>query len=192
LWLKERYVTVNKLNFDWGTAFWSQNYYYFDEILPPRRAASFPNPTQQLDWARFSSDALRATSTPSARRSTSTARAFPSRPTTYMLTQPNKGMDVSTWDVDFVSNDHYRIYSEPDERDELSFAASLTGGVAGGKPWWLMEHSTSAVNWQTVNIARKRGEMATDALTLFPVASVPSWSREVPLGDGASRWGGAA
>jgi beta-galactosidase len=53
----------------------------------------------------------------------------------------------------------------PQDRDELSFAANLTSGIAGGRPWFLMEHSTSAVNWQPVNLAKRPGEMARDALT---------------------------
>jgi len=55
-WLKERYGTLDKLNFAWGTAFWSQIYGDWDEIQPPRRSPAQSNPTQQLDWARFSSD----------------------------------------------------------------------------------------------------------------------------------------
>ena len=38
-------------------------------------------------------------------------------------------------------------------------SADLTRGLAGGKPWLLMEHSTSAVNWQPRNIAKLPGEM---------------------------------
>ena len=55
-WLKERYGTLDQLNFAWGTAFWSQIYSDWDEIQPPRRSPAHVNSTQQLDWARFSSD----------------------------------------------------------------------------------------------------------------------------------------
>ena len=44
------------LNAAWGTAFWSQRYDSFDEVLPPRSAPTYANPTQQLDFARYSSD----------------------------------------------------------------------------------------------------------------------------------------
>ena len=54
-WLEDRYGTVESLNDAWGTAFWSQRYDDFDEVLPPRSAPTYPNPTQQLDFARFSS-----------------------------------------------------------------------------------------------------------------------------------------
>src|SRR5689334_18864671 len=57
-WLSRRYGTLEALNDSWGTAFWSQQYGTWDEINPPRSAPTFPNPTQQLDWQRFSSDAL--------------------------------------------------------------------------------------------------------------------------------------
>jgi len=57
-WLADRYGTVEALNDAWGTAFWSQRYDDFDEVLPPRSAPTYPNPTQQLDFARYSSDEL--------------------------------------------------------------------------------------------------------------------------------------
>ena len=57
-WLADRYGDIEKLNDAWGTTFWSQHYATFDEVLPPRITPAVPNPTQQLDFARFSSDAL--------------------------------------------------------------------------------------------------------------------------------------
>ena len=55
-WLAERYGDVAELNRVWGTAFWSQRYGSFDEVLPPRTVTATANPTQQLDFRRFSSD----------------------------------------------------------------------------------------------------------------------------------------
>ena len=49
-WLRDRYATLDALNAAWGTAFWSQRYSDWDQVLPPRLAASHPNPTQQLDF----------------------------------------------------------------------------------------------------------------------------------------------
>ena len=40
----------------------------------------------------------------------------------------------------------------------------LTRGLAGGRPWMLMEHSTSAVNWQHVNPAKVPGGTILDSL----------------------------
>src|SRR4029453_3485387 len=55
-WLKKKYGSLDALNHAWGTAFWSQHYSAWEEIHAPRRSPAQTNPTQQLDWARFSSD----------------------------------------------------------------------------------------------------------------------------------------
>lgn len=164
LWLKKKYNHIDKLNDAWGTAFWSQRYNDYDEILPPRTGNTFINPTQQLDFARYTSDAL------SDYLDDETAilrKASPDIPVTtnFMLAGQTKSMDVASWKVDFVSNDHYRMPARDLDEDELSFSASLTSSVAGGHPWWLMEHSTSAVNWQAVNPRKKKGQMIRDSLT---------------------------
>ncbi|KAF4409494.1 MULTISPECIES: beta-galactosidase [Streptomyces] len=164
LWLRSRYGTIDALNHAWGTAFWSQRYSGFEEILPPRLAASHPNPTQQLDFKRFSSDALKDHLR--AERDL-LRRITPDVPVTtnFMVMNEMRGMHYADWasEVDFVSNDHY-VLPGPRSLDELSFSANLTGNIAGGRPWFLMEHSTSAVNWQPVNRPKRPGELARDSL----------------------------
>lgn len=164
-WLRARYGTLDALNHAWGTAFWSQRYSDWEQILPPRLAASHPNPTQQLDFKRFSSDVLKD----HLRAERDLLRELtPDVPVTtnFMVMPGTKGMNYADWagEVDFVANDHYVVPSAQD-RDELSFSANLTSGIAGGRPWFLMEHSTSAVNWQPVNLAKRPGELARDSLT---------------------------
>ncbi|MFH8798359.1 beta-galactosidase [Streptomyces sp. NPDC017936] len=163
-WLRARYGTLEALNHAWGTAFWSQRYSDWEQILPPRLAASHPNPTQQLDFKRFSSDALKDY----LRAEREILREItPDVPATtnFMVMGNTKGMNYADWadEIDFVSNDHY-VHPGPQDRDELSFSANLTSGIAGGRPWFLMEHSTSAVNWQPVNVAKRPGDLARDAL----------------------------
>lgn len=164
-WLRDRYGDIDTLNHAWGTAFWSQRYTDFAQILPPRQAASYPNPTQQLDFKRFSSDALRA----HLRAERDLLREVtPDVPVTtnFMVMGESSGMNYADWasEVDFVANDHY-VHPGPQALDELSFSANLTGNLAGGRPWFLMEHSTSAVNWQPVNLPKRAGELARDSLT---------------------------
>ncbi|MFI6761129.1 beta-galactosidase [Micromonospora sp. NPDC050417] len=164
-WLRERYGSLDGLNAAWGTAFWSQRYSDWEQILPPRLAASHPNPTQQLDFKRFSSDALKDY----LRAERDILRAItPDVPitTNFMVMGETRGMDYADWagEVDFVANDHY-VLPGPQALDELSFSANLTGNIAQGRPWFLMEHSTSAVNWQPINVAKRPGELARDSLT---------------------------
>src|SRR5690606_24018155 len=70
-------------------------------------------------------------------------------------------------EVDIVSNDHYLTAADENGHIGLSLAADLTRSVAGGRPWILMEHSTSAVNWQPRNVAKRPGEMARNSLAHF-------------------------
>ncbi|GLY04440.1 beta-galactosidase [Actinoplanes sp. NBRC 101535] len=164
-WLRDRYRTLDALNHAWGTAFWSQRYGDWAEILPPRLLGGAGNPTQALDFKRFSSDALRD----HLRAERAVLRELtPDVPVTtnFMVAGPINEMDYADWasGVDFVANDHY-VRPGPQARDELSFSANLTGNIAGGRPWFLMEHSTGAVNWQPVNVPKRRGELARDSLT---------------------------
>jgi beta-galactosidase len=165
-WLEARYGTLAELNRAWGTAFWSQNYSAWSQILPPRLAATHPNPTQQLDFARFSSDALKDYLI--AEREV-LRRVTPEVPitTNFMVMNETRGMDYADWadEIDLVSNDHYLLVADPSAFEELSFSANLTGQIAGRAPWFLMEHSTSAVNWQPVNQAKSPGQLRRDSLT---------------------------
>jgi beta-galactosidase len=163
-WLRTRYGTLEGLNAAWGTAFWSQRYSDWGQILPPRLAASYPNPTQQLDFKRFSSDALKE----HLRAEREVLRATtPDIPVTtnFMVMGETSAMDYADWasEVDFVANDHY-LTPGPGGLTELLFSANLTANLAPDRPWFLMEHATSAVNWRAVNVPKRDGELRRDAL----------------------------
>lgn len=164
VWLRARYGSLDALNHAWGTAFWSQRYSDWEQILPPRLAASHPNPTQQLDFKRFSSDALKDHLVAEREILREITPEIPVT-TNFMVMGGTRGMNYPDWasEIDFVSNDHY-VHPGPQDRDELSFSANLVSGIAGGRPWFLMEHSTSAVNWQHVNVAKRPGDLARDSL----------------------------
>ncbi|SDR97753.1 beta-galactosidase [Paraoerskovia marina] len=164
-WLADRYGSVDALNDAWGTAFWSQRYGSFDEVLPPRVTASSGNPTQELDYRRFSSDELLAWYDAEAEvlRELSVAPVT----TNFMATAHIRTQDYWSWagHVDVVANDHYVDHRLADPAGEVAFAADLTRGLARGNPWMLMETSTGAVNWQPRNIAKVPGELERTVLT---------------------------
>ncbi|MER7588994.1 beta-galactosidase [Micromonospora sp. NPDC127501] len=163
-WLRERYGDLDRLNDAWGTAFWSQRYGDWAEINPPRAALTFANPTQQLDFLRFSSDEQRA----QLRAEREVLQTLVRQPitTNFMIGLGIKHMDYHSWasDVDLVSNDHYLTAADPQAHLGLALAADHTRGVAGGDPWLLMEHSTSAVNWQPRNVAKLPGQLRRNSL----------------------------
>ncbi|PWC07662.1 beta-galactosidase [Mycetocola zhujimingii] len=164
-WLEAKYETISALNDAWGTSFWSQRYSDWQEILTPLRTLSSRNPGQVLDFQRFSSDEL----LDYYRRETEILRQHSDIPVTtnFMVTAHIRNLDYWTWapDMDIVANDHYLDHRLDAPATELSFAADLTRGLAGGNPWLLMEHSTGAVNWQPHNIAKGTGEMIRNSLT---------------------------
>jgi beta-galactosidase len=158
-WLEARHGTVDALNDAWGTAFWSQRYSSFTEVLPPRATLSFVNPAQTIDFHRFSSDALLE----HYRAEAEVIRLASAVPitTNFMVAAHIRNQDYWTWagDMAVIANDHYLDHRLERPEVELSFAADTTRGLAGGAPWILMEHSTGAVNWQPRNLTKAPGEM---------------------------------
>lgn len=167
-WLRERYGSIEAVNDAWGTAFWAQRLGGFDEIVPPRHVGgdgNFTNPGRLLDFRRFCSDALldfyRA-------ERDALAEITPDIPLTTNFMVSGLGaslLDYDAWgrQVDFVSNDHY--FTPGDWHvDELAYSSSLVDGIARKHPWFLMEQSTSAVNWRPVNARKAPGELVRDSL----------------------------
>ncbi|MBD3942444.1 beta-galactosidase [Microbacterium sp. NEAU-LLC] len=163
-WLRDKYGSLDGLNAAWGTAFWGQHYGSWDHVGAPAAAPSVVNPAQRLDFARFTDHQLRACFI--AERDA--IRAHASQPiTTNFMANQSWTTDMWAWarEVDIVSDDHYLVAADPEGEIGLAIAADLSRSVGGGKPWILMEHSTSAVNWQPRNVAKRPGELARNSLT---------------------------
>ena len=155
-WLREKYGSLDALNEAWGTAFWSQGYGDWDEVLPPRRAHYMKNPTQVLDFKRFTSDALLECYL--AERDI-VARHSPHIPVTTNFMAVWEGLDAWAWAEreDVVSIDVY-----PDPRDPFGgqFGAlvhDMTRSQARGGPWMVMEQAAGPVNWRGVNHPKPAG-----------------------------------
>ncbi|MFE9441044.1 beta-galactosidase [Streptomyces sp. NPDC006602] len=164
-WLRAKYENLAALNDAWGTTFWSQWYYDWDEIIPPRATGAVPNPAHQLDWRRFCSDEL--LSLYKAEREV-LREAAPEVPATtnFMVMFAFDALDYWRWapELDIVSNDHYLQSADPESEIDIALSGDLVRSLAGGRPWLLMEHSTGAVNWQPVNRAKTAGELRRNAL----------------------------
>ena len=215
-WLQQRYASLDGLNEAWGTDFWSQRYSDWEEVIPPRQTPTWPNPTQQLDFMRFSSDALLECY--EVEREV-LKRLTPDVPVTTNFMGFFKPVDYWKWAgrEDVISNDSY-----PDPADELSgMRAALVGdlmrSLAAGKPWVLMEQTPHRVNWRDINVAKEPGQMrlwslqavarGADGVMFFqwrqsragaekhhsamvphgPVESSPTWKAVVQLGSELSR-----
>lgn len=165
-WLESRYGDIESLNEAWGTAFWGHNYLRFADVPPPRAISGNHNPALVLDHHRFSSEVL----LDHFRFERGLLRRLtPDIPiTTNFMVKPTLApVDYAAWadEVDLVANDHYTTAADPYRHWSLALSADQTRGVSRGRPWLLMEHSTSAVNWQPRNRAKAPGELIRDSLT---------------------------
>src|SRR5690606_3897516 len=143
-WLRERHGSLEALNAAWNTAFWSQRYDDWDEILPPRATQYLHNPAHVVDFKRFCSDEMLAAFTEQRDELRAAGSAAPVT-TNFMLPTWNH-LDQWGWSdhLDLVSVDHYLDTPGPDGEAHVAYGADLTRSWGGG-PWLLMEQSASGI-----------------------------------------------
>ncbi|MFI6513358.1 beta-galactosidase [Streptosporangium sp. NPDC050855] len=166
-WLRGRYDDIEALNDAWGTAFWSQRYGDFEEIVPPRLAPYSVNPAGLLDFKRFTSDALLGL----YRMEKSIIRAAGGvQPVTTNLIGAFEPADYRSWaaDLDLIADDSYPDPADPESFRGAAFTRDLMRSLKPGVPWVLMEQATDAVNWRPSNVPKAPGQMA--ALSVQAVA----------------------
>ncbi|MFD6139052.1 beta-galactosidase [Promicromonospora sp. NPDC060271] len=143
-WLQNRYASLDALNDAWYTAFWSQRYDDWDEILPPRTTQYLANPAHAVDFKRFCSDEMLAACV-EQRDEIRTAGSTVSVTTNFMLPTWDH---LNQWDwseeLDLASVDHYLDTPGPDGEAHVAYGADLTRSWGGG-PWLLMEQSASGI-----------------------------------------------
>ncbi|TDX74947.1 beta-galactosidase [Rathayibacter sp. PhB151] len=157
-WLQNRYGTIEALNTAWGTAFWSQIYSAFDEILPPRKAPLAANPAHALDFKRYTSDAMLELYI--LERDTIRA-AGATQPVTTNFMGAFPPLDYARWarEVDVITDDCYPDPNDPQAFRVAAFARDLMRSLKPGTPWLLMEQSTGALNWRPTNPPKAPGQM---------------------------------
>jgi beta-galactosidase len=157
-WLERRYGSLEALNEAWGTAFWSQDYGDWQEVGPPRRTPTYANPSQQLDFRRFSSDALLECF--ELERSI-LAQLTPDIPVTTNFMGLFKPLDYWRWAAreDIVSHDSYPDPADPRAAADAAATFDLMRSLGGGRPWLLMEQTPSAVDWRPQNALKRPGQM---------------------------------
>jgi beta-galactosidase len=157
-WLQKKYGTVEKVNEAWGTNFWSQHYYEWAEIIPPRATSTFGNPGQVLDYQRFMSDSLMDCY---LGEHAILKSVTPNIPVTTNFMGDFKNLDYFKWaqHMDVVSWDSY---PDPEPNAYPGWAAfnhDLMRGLKNGQPFILMEQAASHVNWRPVNTNKRPGVM---------------------------------
>jgi beta-galactosidase len=148
-WLESKYNRdIHQLNEDWFTCFWSQRYSSFSDIGLPLSSWADQNPHMELDFRRFSNEALREFQ----REQIEIIKTHsPGRPVTHNLM--TLFSDLCPWqaslDLDYVGFDHYQMEPEPHPMTsawQFALMRSLKQ-----RPFVVLEQQPVQVNWQPVN-----------------------------------------
>jgi beta-galactosidase len=159
-WLRGRYGSgqagLGALNDAWGTAFWSQRYSAWEQVLPPRATQWLANPSQSLELLaafREQRDEIR--------------RHAPAAPVTTNLPLPGyQVLDAWAWgrEADLVAVDHYLESPGADGHADIAFCGDRARSWGGGRPWLLMEQATSLIYQPDRVLAKDPGRMLRDSL----------------------------
>jgi len=159
--LKDKYQTIDHLNKQWWTAFWSHTYNNFEQIEPPWRNGETTIHGLNLDWKRF----ITWNFTDYVRFESDILRDIaPHLPQTnnYMHLYP--GLDYHKFSeiIDIISWDSYPVWENDKETYfqtamDPSFDHAVMRGLKPTKPFMLMESVPSYVNWHPYNRAKKPG-----------------------------------
>ncbi len=170
-WLKKKYNnSLDELNKQWWTAFWSHTYTDWKQIESPGLDSNIGEQDLHgltLDWKRFvtyqTMDFIKNEAAP-------LKKITPDIPVTANFMQFYDGLDYSKMKdvVDFISWDSYPLWHDTNQSDEYTACetAFLHDSMRSylNKPFVLMESTPSHVNWKPINKLKRPNVHKTSSL----------------------------
>jgi beta-galactosidase len=160
-WLMVRYILLPRLNSAWSTSFWSQRYFDWEDVLPPRLTPASNNPGQMLDYQQFMSDSMLEC----YRLEANVLREVtPAIPITTNFIVAFKPVDYFHWAryVDSISFDMYpKNTTQPWEN---AFRHDLMRSLKNGQPHLVMEQTPGQLNWMAQNPHKRPGRIRLQSL----------------------------
>ncbi len=157
-WLKNKYGTIDSLNFAWGTNFWSGTYTGFDQINIPLRSQWGMNLHQRLDHSRFS-DAETASFLDEQARMIRKHASASQWITSNYIPMYDVGYIGMSRELDFVSYTRYMVYGSDrgtgpkgyrlGEYSRIAMANDFFRPLSGY--YGVMELQPGQVNWGSIN-----------------------------------------
>ncbi|MCW4456995.1 beta-galactosidase [Microbacterium sp. MPKO10] len=190
-WLRAKYGTLDDLNTAWTTAFWSQRYSDWEDVLPPRATQYLHNPAQAVDFKRFNSDEMLAAFSEQKAEIEASGSHAPVT-TNFMLPTWNH-LEQWSWSAaqDAVSIDHYLDTDGPDGETHVAYGADLTRSWAHG-PWLLMEQNATGIRMGDRTILKEPDRMIRNSLGYIARGSQSSLFFQWRASAGGSEfWHGA-
>jgi beta-galactosidase len=156
-WLQKKYGTIEKLNEVWGTVFWGEKYFDWQQVNTPIASSGSRNSSKLLDYKRFLSESFYTL----YREEYDVLRKItPDIPITTNFEGDWRKFDHSLFkdSLDVVS---WNCYPDPANADSRKWAALRHSMMRSllGKPFMLMEQAPSQVDWYPVNINKPPGLM---------------------------------
>ena len=163
--LEKKYGTVDRLNAEWWTRFWSHRANSFSEIEPPSSIGETCVHGLTLDWKRF----VTAQTADFARVEIEAVRAFSDRPVTTNLMGFYTGLDYRELSrpFDFISWDNYPDWGKPEGDEGTAAWIALTHDLMRSmkrENFLLMESTPSHTNWKDINKLYRPGMMRLASL----------------------------
>ncbi|MNO64456.1 Beta-galactosidase BglY [compost metagenome] len=157
-WLKSKYGTLDKLNAEWWTTFWSHTYSDWSQIESPAPHGENATHGMNLDWRRFVSDQT----LDFMQHEIAVVKSFnPELPATTNFMYYYNGLNYFKFKdaVDIVSWDNYPTWHKKSDFD-IAVDTAMNHDIMRSikrQPFLLMESSPSMTNWQSVSKLKKPG-----------------------------------
>ena len=153
-WLKKYYHNdLNELNFKWWNGFWSHQVTDWSQINSPKFRGENHVSAMKLCWNRFVSDSHISFF---ENEIAPLREITPDRPITTNFMKMYDGIDYQKFakHLDLVSWDNYPSWDKgrnEAEACETAFVHDTFRSMKNGQPFFMMESTTSLVNWHDVN-----------------------------------------
>jgi len=157
-WLKKKYGTLDKLNAEWWTTFWSHTYSDWSQIESPAPHGEHATHGMNLDWRRFVSDQT----LDFMKHEIAVVKSVnPELPATTNFMYYYNGLNYFKFKdaIDIVSWDSYPTWHKKSDF-EIAVDTAMNHDLMRSikrQPFLLMESSPSMTNWQSVSKLKKPG-----------------------------------
>lgn len=159
-WLKQRYVTLEKLNHEWWSTVWSHNYTDWDQIYPPSELGDTTSTAICLDWRRFNTyltvDYMKT-------EIDAVKKYNPDIPVTTNMMPLFFDLDYFKFkdSIDLSALDCYPSWHGPTDDISVASSTALCYDVARSlkpdRPFVLMESTPSTMNWKPASKLKRPG-----------------------------------
>jgi Beta-galactosidase len=167
-YLKQTFGSVDSLNHEWWTAFWSHRYTDWSQIESPSPKGETELHGLVLEWKRF---VTRQTVDFFKNEIAPLKAITPDIPVTTNFMELCAAYDQWTLakEEDVVSWDSYPEWHNDREKlwetaAKTAFAHDLNRSLKGGRPFMLMESTPSLVNWRAIDKLKRPGLLELSSL----------------------------